>query len=71
MVILGFQMQISIKMWQNIQKLVDGPSSYYTVSPQIGYGWGSKHSNTAMSSNMILDTLQKYSKTEAMVISWF
>ena len=37
-------MQNRAKMWWNIEKLADAPDFYHIVSPQVGYGWGSKPS---------------------------
>ena len=40
----GFKCKLGPKMWWNIEKLAGAPDFYHTVSPRVGYGWGSKPS---------------------------
>ena len=37
----GYCMILNAKCGENIQKLADAPGFYHTMSPLVGYGWGS------------------------------
>ena len=67
----GFKCKLGTKCDKNIQKLADALKFGYFTSFQVGLVSAVSLQNSAMASNMILNTSQTTSKTEKTVSGWF
>ena len=62
--------KLGLKFGENIRKLADAPGFWHTIRPQVGSAIyrGSKPSKHPDGLNTIVDTTQKYLKTEKWLL---